>query len=146
KMTFHPDRKAEKFSIAMHATNGWLPNLQYEQEEPVREIYRHVSRQELFNLLDKQGYLRVNTFFDKVCRPALSKAFKKDKMPELVEKLAEENFTLTDFVALMSRKHEYGNAFEGMRFEMIEAKKSVEKKKPIHWKEVIDDLMYALNF
>lgn len=146
KMTFHPDTKAEKFSLAMHAANGWLPNLQYEQEEPMREIYRHVSREEMFSLLDKQGYLRINTFFDIVCRPALSKAFKKDKMPELVAKLADENFTLTDFVELMSRKHEYGNAFEGMRFELIEAKKSVEKKKPIHWKEVVDDLMYALNF
>lgn len=146
KMTFHPDEKAPAFSIAMHAANGWLPNLQYEQEEPMREIYRHVSRKKLFNLVDDKGYLRLATYFDKVCRPALSKAFKKDKMPDLVEKLADERFTLTDFVEIMSRKHAYGNAFEGMRFELGEAKESVEKKKPIHWKEVIDDLMYALNF
>ena len=112
----------------------------------MREIYRHVSREEMFALLDDKGYLRIDTFFDKVCRPALAKAFKKDKMPDLVEKLAEENFTLTNFVEIMSRKHEYGNAFEGMRFELVEAKKSVEKKNPIHWKEVVDDLMYALNF
>lgn len=146
KMTFHPHKQAEKFSLAMHAANGWLPNLQYEQEEPMREIYRHVSREEMFTLLDKQGYLRIDTFFDKVCRPALTTAFKKDKMPDVAEKLADENFSLTDFVELMSRKHEYGNAFEGMRFELGKAKNSVEKKKPIHWKEVIDDLMYALNF
>lgn len=146
KMTFHPDKKAENFSLAMHAANGWLPNLQYEQEEPMREIYRHVSRKEMFALLDQQGYLRLDTYFDKVCRPTLTKAFKKDKMPDLVERLADEGFTLTDFVEVMSRKHEYGNAFEGMRFELVEAKNSVEKKKPIHWKEVVDDLMYALNF
>uniref|UniRef100_UPI00359388E7 FAD/NAD(P)-binding protein n=1 Tax=Persicitalea sp. TaxID=3100273 RepID=UPI00359388E7 len=146
KMTFHPAEGAEDFSIAMHAANGWLPNLQYEQEEPMREIYRHVSREEIFNLLDGDGYLRIETFFDKVCRPALTRAFKKDKMPDLVEKLADETFTLTGFVETMSRKHEYGNAFEGMRFEMEEAKDSVEHKKPIHWKEVMDDLIYALNF
>ena len=46
----------------------------------------------------------------------------------------------------MTDKHEYSNAFEGMRKEMIQSKKSVEKKQPIHWKEVIDDLMYSLNF
>ncbi len=146
KMTFHADRKAEKFSIAMHAANGWLPNLQYEQEEPMREIYRHVSRKEMFTLLDDKGYLRIDTFFDKVCRPALTKAFKKDTMPDLVEKLADGSFSLIDFVEVMSKKHEYGNAFEGMRFELGEAKNSVDKKKPIHWKEVVDDLMYALNF
>ncbi len=146
KMTFHPAEGAEDFSIAMHAAHGWLPNLQYEQEEPVREVYRHVSRKEIFGMLDDEGYLRIETFFDKVGRPALTKAFKKDEMPDLVEKLADDTFTLTDFVEIMSRKHEYGNAFEGMRFEMKEAKVSVEKKKPIHWKEVMDDLMYALNF
>ena len=146
KMTFHPAKGAEDFGLAMHDAHGWLPNLQYEQEEPMREIYRHVSRKELFKILDGDGYLRLETFFDKVCRPALTKAFKKDKMPEMVEKLADKSFTLTGFVEEMTDKHEYGNAFEGMRYEMEEARNSVEKKKPIHWKEVTDDLMYALNF
>lgn len=146
KMTFHADKGAENFSIAMHAAHGWLPHLQYEQEEPIREIYRHVSRKQLFDMLDKDGYLRIETFFDKVCRPALIKAFKKDKMPAMVEKLKDDAFSLTDFVEEMSDKHEYSNAFEGMRYEMKEAKNSVEHDKPIHWKEVMDDLMYALNF
>ncbi len=146
KMTFHPAKGAENFSIAMHDAHGWLPNLQYEQEEPMREIYRHADRKKIFAMRDADGYLRIDTFFDKVCRPALSKAFKKDKMPDMVEKLADASFTLTDFVKEMSRKHEFKNAFEGMRFEMEEAKNSVENKKPIHWKEVMDDLIYALNF
>ena len=146
KMTFQPAKGAEEFSLAMHAAHGWLPHLQYEQEEPIREIYRHVSRKQLFAMLDKKGYLRIEAFFDEVCRPALIKAFKKDKMPAMVEKLKDDSFSLTDFVEEMSDKHEFSNAFEGMRFEMKEAKNSVENDKPIHWKEVMDDLMYALNF
>ena len=146
KMTFHPAEGAENFSIAMHAAHGWLPHLQYEQEEPIREIYRHVSRKQLFDMLDKEGYLRIGTFFDQVCRPALIKAFKKDKMPAMAKKLADDSYSLTDFVEEMTDKHEFDNAFEGMRFEMQEAKNSVENDKPIHWKEVMDDLMYALNF
>jgi uncharacterized NAD(P)/FAD-binding protein YdhS len=146
KMTFQLAKGAENFGIAMHAAHGWLPHLQYEQEEPIREIYRHVSRKELFAMLNKDGYLRIETFFDKVCRPALIKAFRKDKMPTMVEKLKDDSFSLTDFVEEMSDKHEYSNAFEGMRYEMQEAKNSVENDRPIHWKEVMDDLMYALNF
>jgi uncharacterized NAD(P)/FAD-binding protein YdhS len=145
-MTFHPAKGAEEFGIAMHAAHGWLPHLQYEQEEPIREIYRHISRKQLFAMLDKEGYLRIETFFDKVCRPALIKAFRKDKMPAMVEKLADKSFSLTGFVEEMTDKHEYSNAFEGMRYEMQEARRSVEKDKPIHWKEVMDDLMYCLNF
>ncbi len=146
KMTFHPAKGAEDFCMAMHDAHGWLPNLQYEQEEPIREIYRHVKRDDLFAMLDAHGYLRIETFFDKVCRPALKKAFTKDKMPDMVAKLADESFTLSQFVEAMSEKHEFSNAFEGMRYEMQEAKISVERKKPIHWKETMDDLMYALNF
>lgn len=146
KRIFTPAEGAENFSIALHSANGWLPHLQYEQEEPMREIYRYVSRKKLFGMLDSDDYLRIETFFDQVCRPALTKAFRKDKMPDLVEKLADKTFTLTDFVETMSKKHEYGNAFEGMRSEIKEAKNSVERRKPIYWKETVDDLMFCLNF
>ncbi len=146
KMTFHPYEGAENFSLALHAANGWLPNLQYEQEEPMREIYRHLTRENIFEIIDSEGYLRIDTFFDEVCRPALTTAFKKDKMKDMVENLSDNSYSLSDFINDMTTKHEYKNAFEGMRYEMIEAKASVENKKPIHWKEVIDDLMYALNF
>lgn len=146
KMTFQPSKGAENFSVALHAANGWLPNLQYEQEEPIREIYRHLTRDKVFKILNAEGYLRIDTFFDEVCRPALTIAFKKDKMKEMAEKLSDNAYSLTNFIHDMTTKHEYSNAFEGMRYEMIEAKASVENKKPIHWKEVIDDLMYALNF
>ena len=146
KMTFHPYEGAEIFCISLHAANGWLPNLQYEQEEPMREIYRHLTRDKIFEIIDAEGNLRIDTFFDEVCRPALMTAFKKDKMKDIVQKLSDNSYTLTDFIENMTTKHEYKNAFEGMRYEMIEAKASVENKKPIHWKEVIDDLMYSLNF
>lgn len=146
KMTFHPAKGAENFSIALHAANGWLPHLQYEQEEPIREIYRHVQREDLLKMLDKKGFLRIETYFDKVCRPALVKAFEKDNMPDMVNRLTDENFGLVNFTEIMTKKHEFGDAFEGMKLEMKEAKNSVNNKKPIHWKEVCDDLMYCLNF
>ena len=146
KMTFLPSKGAENFSIVLHAANGLLPHLQYEQQEPMREIYRHLTRGKVFEMLNAEGYLRIDTYFDEVCRPALITAFRKDKMKNMVEKLADTSYTMTDFIYDMTTKHEYGNAFEGMRHEMTEAKASVENNKPIHWKEVIDDLMYALNF
>lgn len=146
KMTFYPAKGAENFSIAMHAANGWLPHLQYEQQEPMREIYRHVQRDELLDMIEANGFLRLETYFDKVCRPALKTAFEKDAMPDMVTRLEDEGFGLTDFVEIMTKKHEFGDAFEGMKLEMSQAKDSVNNKNPIHWKEVTDDLMYALNF
>lgn len=146
RLSFHPDPGAEKFKIIMHAGHGLLPHLQFDQDKPFREIYRHVDRDGMLGLMNAKGFLRIDTYFDKVCRPALSKAFAKDKMPDMVALLADPQFGLSDFVEKMTDKHDYANAFEGMRFEMVEARDSVLNHRPIHWKEVIDDLMYTLNF
>ncbi len=146
KWSFTPHPGAENFKIIMHAANGMLPHLQFAQVNPMRLIYRHVTRERLMGLVDDSGFLRLDTFFDQVCRPALIDAFEKDDMSEMVTKLADPNFGLESFVETMSAKHDYANAFEGMRFEMVEAKNSVKNERPVHWKELMDDLIYTLNF
>lgn len=144
--TFQLAEGAEGFHITLHDAHGWLPHLQYEQEEPMREVYRHVTREQLLDLINKDGFLRLETYFDQVCRPALRTAFQKDEQLDMVRQLEDASFGVTDFIQKMARKHEYDNAFEGLRHEMKAAKESVYEDKPIHWKEVFDDLMYALNF
>ncbi|MFD2257945.1 FAD/NAD(P)-binding protein [Luteolibacter algae] len=137
---------AEGFRLAMHSSEGWLPHLQWDQVEPMREIYRHTTREQLFGLLNEKGFLRLETYFNQVCRPALIKAFALDGMGRMVDLLNREDFDFDDFVEEMSVRHDYVDSFEGMRKEMAEAKDSVENHRPIHWKEVLDDLMYCLNY
>lgn len=146
ELHYEPHHGTENFKLFMHSVTGWLPQLQFDQVEPFREIYRHCTRAELFSLRDDEGFLRLGIFFDKICRPALAKAFQKDGLNEIAEKLANPNFRFGDFVAKMSRRHDYENAFDGMRQEMIGARDSVLNHHPVHWKEIIDDLMYCLNF
>lgn len=146
KLVYLPAEGTEKFSIVLHASNGWLPHLQFDQDEPFREIYRHTDRESLLALRDDRGFLRIDTYFDEVCRPALSEAFRKDGMDGLVAMLATPDFGLGEFVAKMESLHQYSDAFAGMHREMAEARDSVLNHRPIHWKEVIDDLMYTLNF
>jgi len=146
RMKFAAHKGAEKFKIVMHSTHGLLPHLQFDQVEPFREIYRHVDREGMLALVDKKGFLRIETYFDKICRPVLTSAFKKDEMPEMVKLLKDPDFKLRDFVEKMTDEHDYADAFKGMSQEMGEAKDSVLNHKPIHWKEVMDDLMYTLNY
>ncbi len=146
RMVFTPHPGTENFKLTLHSMKGWLPHLQFDQDEPFREIYRHTDRKGLLALLDEDGYLRIATFFDKVCRPALSTAFEKDDMAEIVSLLKNPDFGLEDFIAKMSAGHDYNDAFAGMRKEMGDARESVLNHKPVHWKEVIDDLMYCLNY
>lgn len=140
----HPD--ARHFKMILHTAEGWLPHLQYEQKYPMREIYRHTSREEMLSLINNDGFLRINTFFDKICRQALIISLEKDKMPEIVEKLKNDNVSFKNFIQIMSENHEYSDSFEGMRKERVAARISVNNNKPIYWKETLDDLMYCLNF
>lgn len=146
KLKFLKHENAPNFKIVLHSAKGWLPHLQYEQQEPIREIYRHFSRNQLLELIDDRGFMRIEDFFDNLCRPSLISAFSKDKLLDVVAKLQEESFSFKDLVAFMSEKHEYVNSFEGMKSEMITAKESVYNKIPIYWMETLDDLMYSLNY
>lgn len=145
-LTFSLDKRSPNFKIVMHSAEGWLPHLQYEQEKPIREIYRHTHRTELLALIDKDGFLPLSNFFNKICRPALIKAFQKDKNKDAVRFLKLPNNGFTEFVEHMADKHEYINSFEGMGRELEIAKKALGQDRPTHWMETLDDLMYCLNF
>ncbi|MGB6152648.1 MAG: hypothetical protein WBG48_11705 [Pricia sp.] len=112
----------------------------------MREIYRHVDWDGIFHLLNDKGRLHIATYFDGVCKPALQKALRKDGLKDLASSLDRQGFGFTEFVARMSERHEYANAFEGMRKEMAEAKNCIMNDRPIYWKEVIVDLIYCLNY
>ena len=136
----------DDFRIAMHSLNGWLPHLQYEQREPIRELYRHVDADTMQGLRDEQGFLRLDVYFDRVCRPALREAFANDDRQDVVDLLDRDSFDIEAFAKQMTDEHEYDDAFNGMRSELPAAEESIEEDKPIHWKEIFDDLMFALNY
>lgn len=140
----HPG--ADQFKIVMHSANGWLPQLQYEQCKTFREVYRHVDRSALLALRDELGLLRLDTYFDRVCRPALAKAFSRDGREDIAQKLHDPGYALDSFVEELSKEHEYDDAFEGLKREYPQARRSVRDGQPIHWKETLDDVMYTLSY
>ena len=146
KLHFIKHEKAPEFKIVLHSARGWLPHLQYEQQKPIREIYRHFNRQQLLDLIDCDGFIRIEDYFDYLCREPLISAFKTDKLMDVVEKLQNKSFTFKQLVSLLTKKHKYINSFEGMRSELQIAKKHLRKNTPVHWMETLDDLMYSLNY
>ena len=145
-LKFIKNKNAPNFKIFLHAAEGWLPHLQYEQKKPVREIYRHFNREQILNLINKKGFINLEEFFEILCKPRLIKAFKEDKKLDVVKNLESKNFTFLDFISLMAKKHTYVDSFKGMKSELTKAKDSVENDKPINWMETLDDLMYGLNY
>lgn len=145
-LSYHPHPGTEGFKVIMHSAEGMLPYIQFEQDEPMREIYRHVSPEKMQALVDPSGFLRLATYFDKVCRPLFIPAFIDDGMPDIAASLSDPEFGLPKLAARLSQAHQYRDAFEGMKFELSEAEEAVRQGRVTHWKELLDDLMYTLNF
>ncbi len=143
-LKFVPSEGADDFRLVMHSAEGWLPHLQYEQREPMRQVYRHVTREQLLNLA-ADNVLRLSDYWDRVMRPALVDALRHDNLPAIADDLAG-GLSMEDWVERMKADHTYADAFEGMRQELPEARRSLDRDEPIRWKEVLDDLMYALNY
>ncbi len=146
RLKFIPHAGADGFRIVMHSSKGWLPHLQYDQNRPFRAVYRHVDRAALLKLRDAQGFLRLQTYFDAVCRPVLAEAFEQDGRQDVAARLRGDDYSLEAFVGQMSAEHEYADAFDGMKREYPQSKRSVREGQPIHWKESLDDLMYTLSY
>ena len=146
KLTFKLNTENPDFKLILHSAEGWLPHLQYEQKEPIREIYRHFNRNQILELITDKGFLRMEDYFNQLCRPVLIEAFRKDRLTHVVDHLQDSSFSFKDLVSLMSEKHDYVNSFEGMKKEMVSARNSINHKIPIYWMETLDDLMYSLNY
>ncbi len=145
-MIFEPDPAAPDFRIVLHSAEGWLPHLQYEQREAMRQPYRHVSRERLLDLRDARGFLRIDDYFDRVCRKPLADALEHDGLPEQAAAMRDGTMNLAGFVEAMEEDHTYIDPFDGMRQELPEARQSLNRDRPIRWKEVLDDLMFTLNY
>jgi len=146
KLIFEPYFNADRFKISLHSSQGWLPHLQYEQEKPFREIYRHVDRDSMIALRDKAGFLSIDDYFDQVCRPALAIAFQKDQRADIAHFLSVENASFEEFIETMSDEQTADDPFSLMRLEMPAASRALRKGIPVYWKETLDDLMFTLNF
>ncbi|MBC8087294.1 MAG: FAD/NAD(P)-binding protein [Phycisphaerae bacterium] len=145
-LTYEPFPGTDNFRIVLHSAEGWLPHLQYEQAEPFRVVYRHVDRDTMLALRDARGFMSFDDYFDTVCRAALIAAFENDKRPDIVALLSAERASLETFVQTMSDEHTADDPFALMRVELSDARRSLRKGVPIHWKETLDDLMFTLNF
>lgn len=146
KLVFIPHPEAKDFKIVLHASQGWLPHLQYEQKEARREVYRHTTREELLSLRNKEGFVELKDFYQQIAKPKLIKALTLDGKVDLANKMQKPNYSFKNLVDQLSKEHTYSNSFEGLRKEIETAEKKVSKNKPTFWMETLDDLMYTINF
>jgi len=145
-LAYVPAEGCEEFKLVMHSTDGLLSHLQFEQVSPLRELFRHCSEDEISDLCDSNGHLRLSRYFDVICRPALVDALGEDGMSEEADRMRDHGFGFEDFSEMMKEMHTCPDPFKRLGEEFLEARTKIKSHQPTRWKEVLDDLMFTLNF
>lgn len=146
-LVYRPDPHCRRFRLTMHSANGRLPQLVYGQMRPFREIYRHVSAEGMRELIDlRSGRLRLDDYFTTVCRPALRKAAREDGVSSLERLLEDDRTRLEDMISHLEKLTRRCEAFEQLKRDYSTARRMVRDDVPTRWKEVLDDLVYTLNY
>lgn len=145
-LKYKPAPEASEFRLVMHSADGLLSHLQFEQVEPMRVLNRHCSEEEILQLVDSDGHLRLASYFDTICRGPLSAALRADGFDQEAEQVGDSSSTFRDFSEMMKEKHLSDDPFELMKLEFDDARRKIRNHRPTQWKEILDDLMYTLNF
>lgn len=140
ELVFKPATDAENFEIVMHSRNGLLPCVRIHMEEPEMTDKDLIPEEEIQqNREENDGFLQLDFLFEKGFKEPLKK---RDK--EFYKQI--KGMTLESFVEAMMKYREKKDSFELLEEEYAEAKKSIREEKPIHWKEALGALSFAMNY
>lgn len=130
----------ENFQMVLHSLHGLLPairihfdDFQLSKESPVSEAELQEVR------AANDGFVPLDFVFDKVFREPF-----REKDPAFYEKIRE--WTMEEFVERMMDLRERLDAFQLFRAEYAEAQTSIRRKEPVHWKELLSVLSFAMNY
>jgi len=139
-LRYQLDDESVQFRIIMHSRNGLLPAVRFHLEDshlskdtilPAEEI-AHVRAQ-------NQGFLPLDYVYQRNFLDGI-----KSRHPMFYELIKE--LSMERFVEMMMFQRERTSAFELLEEEMEQASQSIANREPIHWKEMLAVLSFAMNY
>lgn len=140
RLSFIPDDDVPDFKIVMHSLNGLLPAVRFHLEDSslgkdtvlsAKEIQAHREQ--------NNGFVSLDYIFERNFKQPLS-----EKDPAFYEKI--KDFSIEDFVGLFMGMRERMDPFDLLKKEYGAAEKSIREQQPIHWKEMLAVLSFAMNY
>lgn len=140
KIRYVQDNVSPKFSIQMYSIKGLLPGIRFHLEDPQLSHESMLTEEEIQqHMKDNDGFLSLDFIFEKDFKEPL-----KEKDPALYAHI--KDMKLEAFATGMMRRREKMDPFVLFRKEYEEAKISIKKKSPVHWKELLAALSFAMNY
>ncbi|MBS1953302.1 MAG: FAD/NAD(P)-binding protein [Cyanobacteria bacterium SZAS-4] len=140
KLKFRVNEKSSEFRIVMYSKDGLLPCVRIHMEEPHTAAKPVIAQAAIDkNIIANDGFLELDFLFKNGFKEPLRKS--APKFYKQIEKL-----NLEMFVEKMMSQREGKDPFELLHNEYEESQKSIKKKQPIYWKEMLAALSFAMNY
>ena len=140
RLSFHINEKSKDFGIVMYSLKGLLPGIRFHLEDSHLSADALLSEQEIQCHRDENdGFLSLDFVFEKDFKEPLRK-----KDPALYEVIRD--MQLEAFVETIMSRRERTEPFQLFRAEYEEAEKSIDRKKSVHWKDMLAVLSFAMNY
>jgi uncharacterized NAD(P)/FAD-binding protein YdhS len=140
KLVFLANDDSPNFQVVMHSRHGLLPCIRVHMEEPHSAGNPVISDEEIKkNIEANDGFLELDFLFETGFKLPL-----KSSDAAFYEQIKDMN--LEGFVNHMMSFREELDPFELFKKEYKEANRSIDKERPIYWKEMLSALSFAMNY
>ncbi len=140
KLAFHAHHDAERFKVVMHSRNGLLPCIRFHLDDPRFARQSLLSPEALSrHMAENDGFLSLDFIFDEDFKKSL-----REKDPDVHETIKDMN--IEQFVGSMMDMRERVEPFLLFKAEYAEAEQSIERRRSVHWKELLALLSFAMNY
>lgn len=141
KLAYIPNQGSENFKMTMYSRRALLPDLRCHFQFPEHDIYRYIKKDEIdAHRKSNDGYVSLDYFFDTVYKRSIQKVD-----PVFYDRI--KDMSLETFVEAMIRdRQSTANTFDWLKQAYHQSKQSIADKKPMFWKEILDDVTYTLSF
>lgn len=140
RLYFTLAKGSENFRLMMYSIDGLLPAVRFHLADTHLSHEAILTQEEIAqNILQNEGFLQLDFMFEKNFKQPV-----KDKAPVFYEKI--KNMDMEAFVECMMELRQRIPPFQLLKAEYGEAEISIEKEKPVYWKEMLAVLSYVMNY
>lgn len=146
--TKHPDGamqyqllpQSEGFKLVLHSIDGLLPALRFHVSDPLMPQEYTISDTDIERLKkDNGGFVPLDYLFEHSFKNPIRR-----QQPELYQRIQHMN--LEQYVNHMMQLRENIDPLLLFKAEYTEAEKSINRKQPVYWKEMLAVLNYSMNY
>lgn len=140
RLSFQIAEGSENVRLVMHSRSGLLPVIRIHLEDS------HLSKESVLSKEEVEEARHLNDGFiplDYLFRRNFKEPFKEED-PAFYEKI--KDLTIEEFVESMMELRERLDPFVLFKAEYAEAEKSIRRKEPVYWKEMLAVLSFAMNY